>query len=116
MPIASLALSEAASTSLLRIEKGEGFCRLSFKADLVASNVEYLRERLQRLADRSEDPLVIDLSSTRQIDSLGLALLLSLFKTCSRKGLGFSIEGANTDIIRVFRLFNLTRVFAIKGA
>ena len=59
--------------------------------------------------------VVLDLSSTEQIDSMGITLVVGLFKSCERQKVPFSIEGASQDILRVFKLCSLTKVFPVKG-
>ena len=60
--------------------------------------------------------VVLDLAAVEQIDSLGITLVLGLFKTCQKAGTPFSIEGVKPDLMRVFRLFNLPKFFPILEA
>jgi anti-anti-sigma factor len=106
----------AAKTSALKVQKSAADLRLSPKGDLVASSVEALRDGMLKAIEGASGPVVLDLSNTAQIDSLGITLTLGLFKSCQKKSLAFSIEGANTDLLRVFRLFNLHRFFSIAEA
>jgi len=106
----------AAKPSALKVQKAEGSVRLSPKGDLLASTVEALRDGMLKAVEEAQGAVVLDLSSARQIDSLGITLTLGLFKSCQKKGVAFSIEGANPDLMRVFRLFNLTRFFPIVEA
>lgn len=106
----------AAKPSALKVQKSEGAVRLSPKGDLLASTVEALRDGMLKAVEEAQGAVVLDLSSARQIDSLGITLVLGLFKSCQKKGVAFSIEGANPDLLRVFRLFNLTRFFPIVEA
>jgi anti-anti-sigma factor len=87
--------------------------RIKAQSNLIASSVEGERERMLRVLESAQGPVILDLSSTHQIDSLGITLVLGLFKSCEKKGLRFSIEGVQTDIMRVFRLFSMTKLFPI---
>jgi len=60
--------------------------------------------------------VVLNLESVDQIDSLGITLVLGLFKSSQQAGAAFSIEGVNPDIFRVFRLFNLPKFFPVAEA
>lgn len=106
----------AAKATMIKAQAVDGVLRLNPKGDLVASTVEALRESLLKALEEADGPVVLDLGASRQIDSLGITLVLGLFKTCQQKGLAFSIEGVNTDILRVFRLFNLTKFFPVTEA
>jgi len=106
----------AAARSPMKTEKAGGTVRLNPKGDLVASTVEVLREGMLKALDEAKVAVVLDLSSTKQIDSLGITLVLGLFKSCQKKEIAFAIEGANSDLLRVFKLFNLTKFFPIAEA
>jgi len=106
----------AGKASTIKAQAVDGALRLNPKGDLVASTVEALREGLLKALEEADGPVVLDLGTSRQIDSLGITLVLGLFKTCQQKGLAFSIEGVNPDILRVFRLFNLTKFFPVAEA
>jgi anti-sigma B factor antagonist len=97
---------------LLVNKKGEAL-RLKPKGDLVASTVDPQREAMMKALQTADKAVVLDLSDSKQIDSLGITLVLGLFKSCQKSGKAFSIEGVNSDILRVFRLFNLTKFFPV---
>ncbi|MDR3671045.1 MAG: STAS domain-containing protein [Holophaga sp.] len=90
--------------------------RLAPKVDLVASTVEIQRGAMMKALDSRQGAVVLDLSAVEQIDSLGITLVLGLFKTCQKAGNPFRIEGVRADIMRVFRLFNLPKFFSILEA
>jgi len=100
----------------MKTQKADGTLRLNPNGDLVASTVEVLRDSMLKALESAKIAVVLDLASTKQIDSLGITLVLGLFKSCQKKELAFSIEGASTDLLRVFKLFNLTKFFPIAEA
>ncbi len=106
----------AAAKSPMKTQKTDGTVRLNPNGDLVASTVELLRDGMLKALDAAKVAVVLDLSSTKHIDSLGITLVLGLFKSCQKQGLAFSIEGANPDLLRVFKLFNMTKFFSVAGA
>ena len=106
----------AVKGTTIKTQVADGVLRLNPRGDIVASSVEGLRDALLKALEEAKGAVVLDLSSTHQIDSLGITLVLGLFKTCQKKGLAFSIEGVNPDILRVFRLFNLTKFFPVLEA
>ena len=105
-----------ATRSSLKTEKKPEGLRLVPKEDLVASTVESLRLSLTKALEGAKGGIILDLNKVQQIDSLGITLVLGLFKTCQKQGLEFRIEGAHPDIQRVFKLFNLTKFFSVAEA
>jgi len=99
---------------LAAIRKGE-VLRLKPQVDLVASTVEVQRGTMMKAMETRQSAVVLDLGAVEQIDSLGITLVLGLFKTC-QTGASFAIEGVRPDIMRVFRLFNLPKFFSILEA
>jgi len=100
---------------LVTENKGE-VLRLKPKVDLVASTVEAQRSTMMKALEARQSAVVLDLALVEQIDSLGITLVLGLFKTCQKTGATFAIEGVKADIMRVFRLFNLPKFFSILEA
>ena len=88
--------------------------RLKPMVDLVASTVEAQRETMMKALGSGAEAVVLDLEGVEQMDSLGITLVLGLFKTCQKASTPFSIEGVKADIMRVFRLFNLPKFFPIQ--
>lgn len=104
-----------AKSPVLADRAGE-LLRLSPRTDLVASTVEGHRASMMKALAGAEASVVLDLSSVNQVDSLGITLVLGLFKSSQKAGAAFSVEGVGPDILRVFKLFNLNRFFSIKEA
>lgn len=100
---------------LLAKKKGDAL-RLAPKGDLVASTVEEQRASMLKALESAADRVVLDLSAVELIDSLGITLVLGLFKSCQKSGADFSIEGVKPDLMRVFKLFNLTKFFSVSEA
>nr|WP_320134128.1 STAS domain-containing protein [uncultured Holophaga sp.] len=93
--------------------RADGKLRLVPGGDLVASTVEGERERWQKGLDASPKAVILSLKGVRQIDSLGITLILGAFKTCQKQGIPFAIEEACPDLMRVFRLFSLPKLFPV---
>ena len=90
--------------------------RLLPRVDLVASTVEAQRAAMMKAMEARPGSVVLDLGEVEQLDSLGITLILGLFKSCRKDGVPFAIERARTDLMRVFRLFNLPKFFPIAEA
>lgn len=65
----------------------------------------------------SHDPppkrVVLDLTGVNQIDSLGITLILGIYKSCQKQGIPFSVEEAVPDLVRVFKLFSIPKLFPV---
>jgi anti-anti-sigma factor len=90
--------------------------RILASGDLLASSVEGERTRLLGLLEGVAVPVVLDLAQVKEIDSLGITLVLGVYKTCQKRGLAFSLTGVHPEIMRVFRLFSLPKLFPIQEA
>jgi anti-anti-sigma factor len=88
---------------------------LSPVSDLVAGSAAAQREEMLAALNEPAEAVVLDLSAVGQVDSLGISLIVGLFKTCEAKGLTFSVVGINENIMRVFKLFKLPQFFSVKG-
>jgi anti-sigma B factor antagonist len=79
----------------------------------VASTVDALRKSAMEALVPPCTEVILDLSSAEVVDSLGITLILGLFKTCQQKKIPFQVHGASPDLMRVFKLFSLPRLFTI---
>ena len=102
--------------NVLETKRKNGDLRLKPKGDLVASRVDAQRLSLMKALEEGSGNVILDLGSAQQVDSLGITLVLGLFKSCQKQGFAFSVEGVSPDILRVFRLFNLQKFFPIREA
>lgn len=106
----------AAGKTSMTTKKSEEGLLLKPKSNLVASSVEAHRSAMTKALEEGTGPVVLDLAQVDQIDSLGITLVLGLFKSCQKAGRSFRIEGVKPDIMRVFKLFNLPKFFSIAEA
>ena len=100
----------------LTIERTGGILRLAPRTDLVASAVEDLRAALLDAMAEPGPAVVLDLVAVEVLDSLGITLILGLFRSSQKAGAAFSIQNVRPDLMRVFRLFNLTKFFPVNEA
>ena len=87
--------------------------RITSNGNLVASTVDAMRKTAMEALAAPCEAVVLDLASAEVVDSLGITLILGLFKTCQQKKIPFQVEGVSTDLLRVFKLFSLPRLFTI---
>lgn len=89
--------------------------RLVALGPLVASVVAAQRAALRELLKRAGQAVVLDLTAAELVDSLGITLIVGLYKTCQERKLAFSVAGANPEVLRLFRFFRLNEIFEIRG-
>lgn len=102
--------------TLIKVTRFEGGIRIHPTADLIASKVEALRDAFHHALAGAKGTVNLDLKGIEQIDSLGVTLVLGLFKSCQKEGLGFEVTEVDRNLVRVFRLFNLTKFFPVREA
>jgi len=96
-----------------RLETSEGALRIAAIGNLVASSVEGQREFFLKTLEEPASKVVLNLAATEQVDSLGITLILGLFKTCQKSKIEFQVDGVSPSIMRVFRLFSLPKLFPV---
>ena len=91
-----------------------GTLRLKAQDSLSAAHVAAQRAFLKECLGQAGNAVVLDLSSSELVDSLGITLVVGLYKSCKEKGLAFSVEGANAEVARLFKFFSLDELFEIR--
>lgn len=81
--------------------------------DIVASRAEDLKARIREALQATPGSLVIDMRSVRQIDSVGLGLLIATHNTLQAEGGKLALAGVTPDILRLLKAMRLDRHFAL---
>jgi anti-sigma B factor antagonist len=102
--------------SAVNITRDQDKLLLKPSGNIVASTVESVRDIVRPAVEESTQGVVLDLGDVSQLDSLGVSLVVGLFKSCRSREVDFRIEGASADLMRVFRLFRLDHYFSISEA
>lgn len=85
--------------------------------EIIASNVPTMRETLiaQLDSDTSWEELVFDCSQVETLDSIGINLLVGLFKKAKVVEKQFKVVGCNEAIVKVLKLFRLDEQFPVEA-
>lgn len=77
--------------------------------DLVAPNVKGFNSTVENYFESFDmlDEVVLNLSSVKNIDSIGVTFVISLYKTVIKDGLGFIIADASDNVKQLFKLMKL---------
>jgi Anti-anti-sigma regulatory factor (antagonist of anti-sigma factor) len=84
--------------------------------NFVTDEVNKFRKKLIYLLDNGEKKFNIDFSKCNFIDSTGLGVLISINKRCMRLNGSLKLYSVNNpDVIKVFNLARLDKVFEISN-
>lgn len=88
------------------------------RSDLIASNIRELRQDLISKIDSDDSwgELILDLHDTESIDSIGVNLLVNLYKKTGSAKKTFKTIGCNKSIADVLSLFRLDQHFEVQTA
>ena len=91
---------------------------LTFDGDLTSTTVVSVRAELIELLKNypSATALVANLSQVGQVDSMGLNLLIGLYREAHFRKVPFRIENPVPSVRRLFALLNLTERFGLSEA
>jgi anti-anti-sigma factor len=88
---------------------------LTLDANLVAANLDrYQAETKQVFADNPDAKIIeFDLSNVTEIDSLGINLIVAVYKELSGRSLTFRVTNTSRQIKNLFKLFKLSSYFEV---
>jgi anti-anti-sigma factor len=95
-------------------EQQLGDCmRLILIDGLTANNVEKLNLKIDELfkSEIAFAEIVLDLGNIKNIDSVGVTFVISLYRRTEGIHKKFSISGASEDILSLFKLMKLDQFF-----
>ncbi|NLN40462.1 MAG: STAS domain-containing protein [Clostridiales bacterium] len=79
----------------------------------VKDKLDQMREAIER--DNSYEEIVLDMEKVEVIDSIGLNLIIALYKTANQIRKGFKIIGLNGKVKKLFRILKLDEVIAVES-
>lgn len=101
-------------TVRITTELHDGVVTLMPEDDIVASALEELRPPMFDALDQAETGVELDFSRVNQIDSLGISLVVALFKHARKRNFSFRVINVRDNIGRVFDLFKLSQFFPVE--
>ena len=83
--------------------------------EIVASQADILRTSILQGLDDWEgwDSFVLNLEYVHKVDSIGINLIVGLFKEVQNRNASFMIINCNSSIMKVLKLFRLNKKFDI---
>ena len=88
------------------------------QTDLVASNIEevraYILEKLKEYRDT--ESIVLDAGGIETVDSLGVNLIIGLYKQANSENKHFEVAGAGVKFQKIADFFRFNDLFKVKFA
>ena len=82
--------------------------------DFIVEAASTFRDDTKIMMEKGIYHFVIDFSRCRFIDSTGLGVIVAVYKKCIENNGSVKLRNLNEDVLRVFKLTRLDRVFDIK--
>lgn len=102
----------------IRFEIQDKKLRGIFETDVIASSVADMRERFNTRMDTPDmwDEVILDMAAVEKVDSLGINLIVWLFRMSKGMDKGFKLIGCDKRLIKLFTLFRLQDQFTIESS
>ncbi|WP_296112636.1 STAS domain-containing protein [uncultured Anaerococcus sp.] len=94
-----------------KIYDKENFLKLEVKGDLDIYAEEEFKSFIEREIVGMDKDLLIDLKDLDYLDSTGLGLFMKIYKIGQEKGRSVSIINPKENILKLFKITDLTDVF-----
>jgi anti-anti-sigma factor len=87
------------------------------QADLVASQIEVFRDSVLVLMKKNPDVtgVVLDATGIEIVDSLGVNLIIGIYRQAAAESKTFEIINAGEKFIKVARFFRFYSLFSVNG-
>lgn len=88
------------------------------ETNLTASSIEELRDYFRKQLKQHSDiaHVVLDVSGVHSVDSLGVNLIVGLYRELTEKSGTIEIVGAEENFMKVANFFRLPSLFSIRRA
>lgn len=89
--------------------------KLSVEGSLIFDNSERLKDELLAKLEKlkPEKPVKLDFSQIQEIDSSGIQLLISLFKTLESRKLRYKLESISDEMAEILEMSGLNKYFTL---
>lgn len=87
--------------------------KINIPSNFAVEETAELREKLMELINKGSKSFILNFSKCTFIDSTGLGVLVSIFKKVTETNGSFKIENVGENVMKVFKLTRLDKVFHI---
>ncbi len=87
--------------------------KLVVEGNLIFDRAEELKKSFLERVDKltPSKPVILDLSGVEEVDSSGLQLLMSFFKSLQNRGITYNITGVKPAVLELLHLSGLAKYF-----
>lgn len=98
----------------ISLQNGKAICVVN--DNIVASNVKSLTEILRTALKDCDDyeEIIVDLSKTESIDSMGITFLIALYKKYNTSDIRVKLIGVSDAMLKIFNMLKLVDIFDIQ--
>ncbi len=96
------------------VEKLQDDVKVTIAKEFAIKEAAELREKAYELIDQGSRSFMMDFSNCEFIDSSGLGVLVSIYKRCAEKGGTVRILHMKPQVMKIFQLTRLDKVFDIQ--
>jgi anti-sigma B factor antagonist len=89
---------------------------LVLEQDLVSTNADDLKEKLQSTVADNPSLLVLDLSKVEYVDSIGIGIIIATFNTLKKQNGALKLINLNSNLLDLFKTMRLDKHMEIEGA
>jgi len=88
---------------------------LAVEQDVVSTNADELKKKLQAALADSPSLLVLDLSKVEYVDSVGIGIIIATFNTLKKQNGALKLINLNSNLLDLFRTMRLDRHIEMEG-
>lgn len=100
---------------MIKAVKENNSLTLVAQEDFIFHHSKPLQEQmLKHLKNVSSGRVILDLTHINSMDSVGIKLVIGLFKTCQDKGLDFCVEVSSATILQLFHICKLNQILDVR--
>jgi anti-anti-sigma factor len=83
--------------------------------DLVTATLPKVRAETNAALDEGAEEIVLNLSNVQMLDSTGVGMLYSVFRTLEQREGRLAIIHASSDVLELLRLMRMDELFRVSG-
>ena len=88
---------------------------LSVEQDLISTNADDLKQKLQATLVNNPSLLILDLSKVEHVDSIGIGLIIATFNTLKRQDGTLKLINLNSNLLNLLKTMRLDRHIEMEG-
>jgi len=96
------------------MEKDKGAIKIETPKDFSVKEADRFRKHMVGLIESGSFDFIIDFQQCQFLDSTGLGVLIGIYRKCMESNGSLILTRMNADVLKVFKLTRLDRIFEIR--